>query len=330
MSLTERRSRIIGSAAWVALLLAGCSASVLAQVPAVPPPPAAISLAAAKSWGYQLQKVKPEVLAAIPYDLFVIDYSRDGTDEKALTAEEVARLKVKPDGGRRIVLAYLSIGEAETYRYYWQSDWATAALAPPWLADSNKRYRTNVLARYWHDDWQGIIFRGENNYLGRILSAGFDGIYLDRVDVYQEFEKENPVAGAQMVAFVKAIAAHARWRKPGFLVVPQNAEELLDEADYRAMIDGIAKEDLLFGEGRSKYPNKPQQIETHVRHLKQMTQERKPVFVVEYLDKPEDIAGARKRIEGFGFIPHFAKRGLDAMRVGDLPPPPRQRPASKK
>ena len=106
------------------------------------------------------------------------------------------------------------------------------------------------------------------------MSAGFDGIYLDRVDVYQEFEQENPAAGEQMIAFVKAIAAHARSRKPGFLVVPQNAEELLDEADYRAVIDGIAKEDLLFGEGRSKYPNKPQQIETHVRHLKQMTRER--------------------------------------------------------
>ena len=332
MSLTDWRSCIVGRVACVASFLVGCCVPVFAQapVPAVPPSAAAASLAAAKSWGYQLQRVKPDVLAAIPYDLFVIDYSRDGTDKKALTAEEVARLKVKPDGGRRIVLAYLSIGEAETYRYYWQPDWTTAALAPPWLADSNKRYRTNVLARYWLDGWQGIVFRGENNYLDRILRAGFDGIYLDRVDVYQEFEQENPAAGEQMIAFVKAIAAHARSRQPGFLVVPQNAEELLEEADYRAVIDGIAKEDLLFGEGRSKHPNKPQQIETHVRHLKQMTRERKPVFVVEYLDKPEDIASARKRIEGFGFVPHFAKRGLDIMRVGDLPPPPRQRPASKK
>jgi cysteinyl-tRNA synthetase, unknown class len=271
MSLTDWRSCIVGRVACVTLFLVGCCVPAFAQapVPAVPPSAAAASLAAAKSWGYQLQRVKPDVLAAIPYDLFVIDYSRDGTDKKALTAEEVAKLKVKPDGGRRIVLAYLSIGEAETYRYYWQPDWATAALAPPWLADSNKRYRTNVLARYWLEGWQSIVFRGENNYLDRILRAGFDGIYLDRVDVYQEFEQENPAAGEQMIAFVKAIAAHARSRQPGFLVVPQNAEELLEEADYRAVIDGIAKEDLLFGEGRSKYPNKPPQIETHMRHLKQ-------------------------------------------------------------
>jgi cysteinyl-tRNA synthetase len=288
-----------------------------------------VPLAAAKSWGYQLQNIKPEAITNAPYDVFVIDYSGDGTDEHAFTAEEIARLKRKPDGSRRIVLAYLSIGEAETYRYYWRPEWDTAALAPPWLVAANKRYRTNILVRYWVDDWQAIVFRGENNYLDRILGAGFDGVYLDRVDVQQEFETENPAAREQMIAFVKSIAAHARSRKPGFLVVPQNAEELLNDADYRAVIDGIAKEDLLFGDGRSKHPNAPERIAAGVFHLKQMTGDRKPVFVVEYLDKPEDIVAARKQIEGYGFIPHFAKRGLDVMRIGDLPQVRPSRPPAK-
>src|SRR5262245_32329826 len=131
--------------------------------------PAAV-LAAAKSWGYQLQKIKPAVIASAPYDVFVIDYSPDGTDAHAFSAADIAALKTKPDGGRRIVLAYLSIGEAETYRYYWQGEWDRNP--PAWLADTNKRYRTNILARYWDAGWQAIIFRGENNYLGRILAAG--------------------------------------------------------------------------------------------------------------------------------------------------------------
>src|SRR5262249_13194286 len=152
-------------------------------------------------------------------------------------------------------LAYLSIGEAETYRYYWQPAWDRTP--PPWLADTNKRYRTNILARYWDAGWQAIIFRGENNYLGRILAAGFDGVYLDRVDVHQELEQEHPTARADMLAFVTALAVQARSLKGNFLVVPQNAEELLDDASYRGVIDGIAKEDLLFGDGRSKYPNRP-------------------------------------------------------------------------
>jgi hypothetical protein len=80
-------------------------------------------LQAAKSWGYQLQKVEPAEIAASPYDMVVIDYSRDGSDETAFTREDVARMQKKPDGGRRIVLSYLSIGEAETYRYYWRWYW---------------------------------------------------------------------------------------------------------------------------------------------------------------------------------------------------------------
>ena len=288
------------------------------------PPDAATSparaLAAAKSWGYQLQKIDPDVLASVPYDVIVIDYSRDGSDERALTPDEVHKLKVKSDGSRRVVLAYLSIGEAEKYRYYWQPDWETSTLAPPWLAAANKRYATNFPVRYWQADWQAIVFRGENNYLGRILNAGFDGIYLDRVDVHQEFEKENPAAAEQMSAFVKALAAHARSLKPGFLVVPQNGEELLEGADYRAAIDAIAKEDLLFGAGRSKHPNSQQQTDEGVGYLKLITRDRKPVFVVEYLDDPRDIASARTRIETYGFIPHFAERKLDRMRIGDLPP----------
>src|SRR2546421_429169 len=76
-------------------------------------------LAAAKSWGYQLQELDPDEIAAVPYDMIVVDYSRNGSDALALTPEEVGLLRTKPDGGRRIVLAYLSIGEAEKYRYYW-------------------------------------------------------------------------------------------------------------------------------------------------------------------------------------------------------------------
>ena len=296
-----------------------------AQTPATP----AALLAEAKSWGYQLQKIKPDVIAKAPYDVFVIDYSADGTDPHAFTAAEVARLKVKPDGSRRIVLAYFSIGEAEQYRYYWQKDWDVPATAPAWLGAANERYRTNILVRFWDPAWQSIVFRGENNYLDRIFAAGFDGIYLDRVDVYQEFEKENPSARADMEAFVKAIAVHARSRRPEFLIVPQNAEELLDNADYRAKIDGIAKEDLLYGDGQSKRANSPKRIEAGVNHLDQMLDDDKPVFVVEYLDKPEEIADARKRLEAYGFIPHFAKRGLDVMRVGDLAPPRPPRPTPK-
>ncbi len=111
-----------------------------------------------------------------------------------------------------------------------------------------------------------------------------------------------------MIAFVSKLAAHARARKAGFLVVPQNGEALLTDPAYRAVIDGIGKEDILYGETKDKRPNKPASIAANVAKLKLLTAEGKPVFAVEYLDSPEEIAKARKQLLDYGFIPHFADR----------------------
>ncbi|MGZ3351518.1 MAG: MJ1477/TM1410 family putative glycoside hydrolase [Xanthobacteraceae bacterium] len=278
-------------------------------------------LAAAKSWGYQLQNLDPDTLAASPYDMLVIDYSRDGKAARALTPEQVDKIRVKPDGERRIVLAYLSIGEAETYRYYWKWYWGWffGVFAPRWLGGENPEWPGNYGVRYWQEGWQKIIFGGEDGYLERIVKAGFDGVYLDRVDEYVDMVREKRNARALMIAFVKALAARARALKPEFLIVPQNAEALLADPSYRAVIDGLGKEDLLFGEDVSQQPNDPKSIASNVVRLKLLTADRKPVFVVEYLDAPQEIERARRRLERYGFIPYFTDRALDAMRIGDLP-----------
>jgi len=278
-------------------------------------------LAAAKSWGYQLQNLDPDTLAASPYDMLVIDYSRDGKAARALTPEQVDKIRVKPDGERRIVLAYLSIGEAETYRYYWKWYWGWffGVFAPRWLGGENPEWPGNYGVRYWQEGWQKIIFGGEDGYLERIVKAGFDGVYLDRVDEYVDMVKEKRNARALMIAFVKALAARALALKPEFLIVPQNAEALLADPSYRAIIDGLGKEDLLFGEDVNQQPNDPKSIASNVVRLKLLTADRKPVFVVEYLDAPREIERARRRLERYGFIPYFTDRALDAMRIGDLP-----------
>jgi len=324
MSLTDpsptRRPAVLFALILLAWALSGPLPAV-AQTSAEAEQPPAPLLAAAKSWGYQLQKLDPDALAASPYDMLVIDYSRDGKPARALTPEEVDKIRVKHDGERRIVLAYLSIGEAQTYRYYWKWywGWVFGVLSPRWLGSENPEWRGNYGVRYWHEGWQKIILGGENSYLERIINAGFDGVYLDGVDEYVDMVKEKRNARALMIAFVKAIAERARVLKPGFLVVPQNAETLLADASYRAVIDGIGKEDLLFGYDESQQPNDPKSVVSDVARLKLLTADHKPVFVVEYLDAPQEIERARRRLERYGFIPYFANRALDTMR--DVPAP---------
>src|SRR4051812_31153844 len=73
-------------------------------------------------WLYQLQNLDVARAAASGFDLIVTDYSADGSDARRFTPEQVARLQAgRPTG--RLVLAYMSIGEAEDYRSYWRPEW---------------------------------------------------------------------------------------------------------------------------------------------------------------------------------------------------------------
>lgn len=289
------------------------------------PPAALAQQTALRSWGYQLQNIDPAKLAGVPYDAIVIDYTRDGSDGSALTAAEVQRLKFKPDGSRRIVLAYMSIGEAESYRWYWSPWWndlwfiPNIFTKPGWCGPQNGDWKGNYAVRYWDPEWQRIIVGG-GGYLDRLLKAGFDGVWLDKVDsAFEKIAAARPTARADMIDFVGKIAAKARKTTPGFLVFPQNAELLLDDPAYRRLIDGIGKEDLLYGEDSAGKPNSPEIISKNSALLKLLAADGKPVLSVEYLDDQPRIDAARRDIQGFGFVPHFADRELAAMRIGDYP-----------
>jgi cysteinyl-tRNA synthetase len=149
------------------------------------------SLADAKNFLYLINpgnySTKAQFLGAIQdtdYDVVIIDLFDN--DSAELTAADVTSLKMKKDGGSRIVIAYMSIGEAEDYRYYWKKSWETSP--PSWLAGENPDWPGNYKVRYWDSNWQSIIYGNEESYLAKILNAGFDGVYLDLIDAYEYFE----------------------------------------------------------------------------------------------------------------------------------------------
>ncbi len=125
-------------------------------------------------------------IASTNYDIVLIDLFFN--DNLQLTADDINKLKTKQNGGRRLVICYMSIGEAEDYRYYWQKDWKPGN--PDWLEAENPNWKGNYKVRYWDKDWQNIIFGSSDAYLDRILNAGFDGVYLDIIDGYEYFEEK--------------------------------------------------------------------------------------------------------------------------------------------
>lgn len=119
------------------------------------------------------------------YDLIIMDCFFYG--EYAYTKEEIESLKYKKNGGKRLVISYMSIGEAEDYRYYWNNTWNSRNLS--FLLRENSEWDGNYIVKYWDDAWKSIIYGNDNSYCNKILTSGFDGVYLDIIDGYENFEE---------------------------------------------------------------------------------------------------------------------------------------------
>jgi cysteinyl-tRNA synthetase len=289
-------------------------------------------------WGYQLQgrRGAPLSLAAVGasrYDLVVVDYSADGGAAGEFTAAQVAALRNRP-GGARLALAYLSIGEAEDYRFYWDPTWVDRRgrplpRAPAWLARANARWDGNYKVRYWDPAWQRILF-GEaagaaKSYVDRILDQGFDGVYLDIIDAFEHFgpggaQPERPTAAADMVDLVAALAHYARVTRgrPGFLVVPQNGAASLRAAGdaagerYLAVIDAIGAEDTFyFGARPQNNPYRPQ-LEA-IADLALFQAAGRPVLAVDYVTQRAKIDRFFREATARGYLPLATVRALDRL-----------------
>lgn len=81
------------------------------------------------------------------YDYIIMDYFYNGEE---FTQAQIEELKQKANGGKRLLICYMSIGEAEDYRYYWQSNWTIGN--PSFIEKENP-------------DWEG-------NYVGCQVSQG--------------------------------------------------------------------------------------------------------------------------------------------------------------
>jgi endo-alpha-1,4-polygalactosaminidase (GH114 family) len=133
------------------------------------------------------RKAYLEELAASQWDVFYIDAHYGGG---SLTKEEVASLKRKPQGGRRLVIAYLSIGTTELGRWFVDPVMVNPgtrtflqgavendrfiparerfgdAGIPNWILwpAYSGQYANESTPIWWHPEWRDIIVRGKSRY----------------------------------------------------------------------------------------------------------------------------------------------------------------------
>ena len=213
--------------------------------------------------------------------------------------------------GRKVV-AYLSIGEAEDYRSYWQSDWISngnrTAGEPVWLGIENPDWKGNYRVKYWNAEWQKLMLPAIDDAMQR----GFDGVYLDIVDGFQTYEqgadgylddRMNPdtkqTYRRDMVDWVKAIAARARAKNPEALVIPQNGSQLVADKDFVEVISAQGIEDL-FTNGKKLQP--ASHTDEILGHLKTLASAKKPVLLIEYPKTPERQALSKNLAKKNGLV----------------------------
>jgi len=320
----------------------------------------AVPLDDVRFWGYQIQGIsQPGMVDALVnsrYDMLVVEPTRtdwSSSDKDFDTKGMVARLQASKgsDGKRRkLVLAYIDIGEAEDWRWYWywSTDWPVGTPKPAdWpdyiISHDPDGWEGNYPVAYWDDDWKDIVIYGRNqdtepgrNYtsvIDEVLKDGFDGIYLDWVEA---FEDESVMAAAEaegldpaeeMIKFIGQMRRYGRRRNAGFLVIQQNAASLIDGNPRLArVIDGIAQEAIWFdGDATDDWEdpsghdfvNESGLVQYYIGYLEEYKRRDIPVFACEYA--LEMASEAYSRAEAHGYVPYSTRRSLGNLTT--TPPP---------
>jgi len=322
-----------------------------------------LGLAEVRYWGYQIQSLDEDgaidALAESPYDLLVLEPTRtDAGSADFDTRAMVERLKATTaaDGAhRKLIIAYVDIGEAEDWRWYWTWSTEPEDQQVPGDADLPEDWPDYIVARdpdgwvgnypvaYWDPDWKDIIIYGENHSataqrdytsaLDELLLDGFDGIYLDWVE---GFENEQVIAAAraegldaaqEMSRFIAEIRDYARQRNPDFLVIQQNAAALAGAwPDSLNHIDAIAQEGVWYDgvagddwdDTDGYFTNTTDLTEEYLALLAGYLDAGLPVFNCEY-SLAELADDAYSRSNEAGYVPYVTRRALS--RLTDTPPP---------
>jgi cysteinyl-tRNA synthetase len=302
-------------------------------------------LQAARTWMYQIDGLNPKsalnALAESSYPLLVVDSGINEKDSDVNSARKlVSRLRTRPDGQPRLLLAYIDIGQAENYRDYWKSDWKKPTKGAPGqpdflLAIDPDGWNGSYQVAFWDPRWQEI-WLGPEGTIARLAQLGFDGIYLDWIDAYTDSQVVRAARRAgldpalEMVQFIERLGNAGRKITPDFLVVAQNASELIDAAPdrYARAIDALAVEDTwYYGKGGAKWDHpKAGDLNHHDEDPQwtpenRLTQYRKyldrklPVFSVDYCVSDKNAARVYHEARVAGLRPLVTRVPLSKMTV---------------
>jgi cysteinyl-tRNA synthetase len=317
-----------------------------------------IRLRDVKTFAYLIQNVDTDAnmreLRQSHYDLYILEpcVTEKGNSDFMISSliDDIRNYNRSYYFKDPIILAYVDIGQAEDWRWYWKNKWRPGR--PEWIVTVDPDdWEGCYPVAYWYPEWEDIVIYGSNgmSHLQVALQNGFDGIYMDWVEGFSDeyvIEKAeddgiNDTAAA-MFDFIEKIRQFARIESPfadaEFLVVAQNASDLYREnpARYESRIDAISLEGIWYeGTGgfddwndptgyniptNSIYPGWTEEVLGYLNAMKG----RLPIFCVEYAqDMGEKSLAAEVYTDlapAHGFIAYCTRRSLAQLSKTPIPP----------
>jgi len=276
------------------------------------------------SFAYVLDNVEAnlDAMAKSGYDMLVVDNVRSVMDTTGYNmAKAVRKLKSShsASGGHKIVVAYINIGEAEDYRWYWQDSWRVGN--PDWIeVEDPDGWDGNYPVNFWHPKWKAVIY----DYIDMIAADGFDGLYLDWIEAYDVDQVANAAdaerkdAKKEMIRFVCEIYRKAR--ESGMYVIAQNAAELGAYPEYLSCLDGEGQEAIWFdGSGDPDHGKEgdaktdPEDTSYYIKALRQFQNAGLPVFSIDYAEEQHTANEVYHNARAQGYISYVTIRSLSAL-----------------
>lgn len=209
------------------------------------------------------------------------------------------------------ILAYLSLGEVHSTRPYYR----TLAGAPGTLLDANPDWEGAHRIDPRSSAWRALLI---GQIAPAIRKAGYDGFFLDTVDVGPYLEREKGLEGAS--AAMAELIADLRALEPEMRLVMNGGLDLLP--GIAKAVDAVATESVFTDYDFSRKAYRPRDAAGAQARKARLDEVRRTtgltVLVIEYVE-PEDAASrdaTAKQVRDAGFVPFVTDIGLETLLPG--------------
>ncbi len=208
---------------------------------------------------------------------------------------------------KKKIFAYVSVGEASSYRAYFKD------LKERWKLSQNETWESTVMD-ISNDDYHSFMY---DNVIQPLIDKGYENFFFDTLDSYQivaKDEEERIRYTSGLIRFVKKF----KQRFPDSKLIVNRGFEVMDE--IHESVHAVLFESLFYGLSSKTLSYTQVSEEDRQWLLTQVEKVKKynlDVIDVDYIQtqEKEKIRQTLEKIRGFGIIPYISNK--EFTRYGD-------------